>query len=563
MRTIALALGTVAAVFVGATVARFDAELFAAAAGLACGLAALAWLVAASSTRDRRPQAAAATLVLTLIAVGWLRGGSAPPAGDGWGHGRTHGRVAERGWTDEPASGALRVFEVVGASMPGPRCQLQLRAPGARGPALTVAARPEACPRSAGDRVALLAQDLVPSWERELYPQRRIVDLPHNAPLWGRSRTAPPTLIQRYWQDHWQRYWRWVAERRQLAWTHSRDDPRAQLAVATALGLRSALAPPLRERLRAAGIGHLIAVSGLHVAVAALWLQAGLRRVATLLGIPARLGGGFGWAPLLAYVALTGAPASAVRAAVMLIAIDLAALTGRPQHGPTLLAVTAAAMLLARPGWLVDPGFQLSLAAMAAIVTTPARPEQPAAAPSSALLLSWRITWATAPLSLLHFGRAPLHGLVGNALALPAFALLMPAALVGVLLLGRLGSAALAPARLLAAPVLDLAELLAAWPAAGPATLALAAGVALVLHGWLARRRAASDWPRIRAWLPPPLAAAAAVLVGFTLGVTSASAPVLPASRRFDWLARGTVHSRALLVAAERRPTHACLYRPT
>src|SRR5690606_9681684 len=158
---------------------------------------------------------------------------------------------------------------------------------------------------------------------------------------------------------------------RQRAWASTRGDPSASLVVAIGLGLRSALAPEQREQLRAAGLGHLIAVSGLHVAVAAMWLSLVVRRAVVMLGGSPRWACAIAWLRLWASVGLTGAAASAVRAALMLTGIDLATIAGRPQHGPTLLATTAAAMLLWQPQWLLDPGFALSIAAMAAIVTAP------------------------------------------------------------------------------------------------------------------------------------------------------------------------------------------------
>src|SRR5690606_891576 len=106
----------------------------------------------------------------------------------------------------------------------------------------------------------------------------------------------------------------------QRAWVESRGDGAASLVMAAGLGLRAALDPEQREHLRAAGLGHLIAVSGLHIAIAAVWLQFLARRLAP--SNPARACV-IAWLPLWGYVGLTGAAASAVRAAVMLTLVDL------------------------------------------------------------------------------------------------------------------------------------------------------------------------------------------------------------------------------------------------
>ncbi|PRQ04647.1 ComEC family competence protein [Enhygromyxa salina] len=350
------------------------------------------------------------------------------------------------------------------------------------------------------------------------------------------------------------RYWRWVAHQRQRAWASTRGDPAASLVVAAGLGLRSALAPESREELRSAGLGHLIAVSGLHIAVAALWLQVIARRGAALLPIPASYACALAWLPLWGYVGLTGGAASAVRAAAMLTAVDLGTVLGRPSHGPTTLAVVAAAMLLVRPEWLVDPGFALSLSAMAAIVTAPRD--------LGVLAASWRITWATAPLSVLYFDVAPLHGLVGNAVALPLFGVMMPVALVACVVPGAVGAVAMVVARLFASPILDLAALLARVPAFGPLGLLGAAVLGLVLGAVVGRPRA-GDGAR-RGWLPPKLACVVAIAVSMVVlveDVRERQRLVGPPS--FDWIAVGTLRSRSLLVADPSGPATACLYRPT
>ncbi|KIG19240.1 DNA internalization-related competence protein ComEC/Rec2 [Enhygromyxa salina] len=463
-------------------------------------------------------------------------------------------RVVERGWSD-----AMRSFEVVGASEPGPRCRIQLRGPGSgswgwgSGSArkIVVAAPPEACPRASGDQVAILAPALQRTWrsalDRGVRAGEPAFNLGRGPVIWAR-----PSISRPRWRRPLDRYWRWVAQLRQRAWSSTRGDAAASLVVAAGLGLRSALAPELRDDLRAAGLGHLIAVSGLHIAVAALWLQVLARRVAVLLGLSPAHACVLAWVPLWAYVGLTGGAASAVRAAAMLTAIELGVVVGRPTHGPTALACVAAAMLLWQPSWLVDPGFALSLAAMTAIVSAPRE--------LGVLGMSWRITWATAPLSVLYFDVAPLHGLLGNAVALPLFGLMMPAALVASVGPGLLGELALAFARLFANPILDVCALLSRLPAAGPAALCCAAVLALALRRALPTR--APEQPS-RAWLPPRNACLLAVAISAGLLLDGATDRRHVGPPRFDWVAIGTPRSLSLMVADPSSPASACLYRPT
>lgn len=524
MRTVVLALGCIAAVGCGAMLARLSiAAPVLVLATLAITLVWL-WVLADRSAKRRASWVVATSLLLAGLARGASVGPSEPP------------RVLERGW---PSDMALRELEVVGASEPGFRCALELRDPrDDRGAVLEVSAPAESCPLAAGQRVAVPARALAGSWREALTGGER--DLGRAPVIWLRP-TPEPAGLQRIVVG----YWHWVAALRQKAWESSRGDPSASLVVAIGLGLRSALSPDDRQSLRGSGLGHLIAVSGLHVAVAALWFSALARRGATMLGVSPRWACVIAWLPLWAYVGLTGAAASAVRAAVMVNAVDLATISGRPQHGPTVLACTAAGMLLWQPQWLVDPGFALSLCAMAAIVTAPSE--------LGLLAMSWRVTWATAPVSVLCFDVAPLHGLIGNAFALPIFGLLMPLALLATLVPGPIGALAMSLAKLAAVPILDIAAILAELPSAGPALL-----LALGLASLLLRR-----WLEGRAWLPPAGACVLASVVAAVLVIDDAVDRRRSDPLAFDWVAMGSVHSRSLLVADASAPRSACLYRPT
>ncbi len=565
MRTILIALVCSMAVACGAWIGRIQASSATTAGAFAlmallgttmlgCAATWIGWL---SRARDpaRAERWATVMICALLVCAGLLRGASVGPAEQASGSARAvrRGIEAER----------LRELEVVGASEPGPRCTLRLRRAGpgpsgARAGVVRVEAPPSACPRWAGERVAVLARDLrggrLPRVEES--GEERI-ELLGERSVW--LRPSQPTS----WGDRLARgYWWWVATSRERAWAISRGDRSLRLSAAVALGLRSALEPEEREALRRAGLGHLIAVSGLQVALAGLWLQVLARRLALLLGLTPRTSCVVAWLPLLAYVGLTGAAAPAVRSALMLMAVDLGVVIGRPTHGPTLLAMTAAAMLLVEPAWLFDVGFQLSLAAMAALVTSPRD--------AGVLLTSWRVTWITAPLTLIHFDAAPLHGLIGNVLGLPLFALLMPVSLIGWLLLGSIGELALAPTRWFAEPLMDLVELLAELPSADAKLLVWAAIVLLLLDGirriWSARRAAAMqavEPTRASAWIPPWWIAAWLLVVAAPRawappGLVSQLGPA-----EFEWAAVGTVHARTLVIPSSASwLQRACLVRP-
>jgi hypothetical protein len=171
------------------------------------------------------------------------------------------------------------------------------------------------------------------------------------------------------------------------------------------------------------------------------------------------------------------------------------------------------------------------------------------------LATSWRISWVTAPLSVLYFDVAPMHGLLGNAIALPLFALLMPISLVACVIPGSLGELGMQTGRLFATPILDAAQLLARVPAVGELGLLVAGLLGVVV--WMLR-----PGPRLAAWLPPKLACGLAIALSGGLMIDAARSRGEPSST-FDWIAMGTVHSRSLLVVDRSTPASACLYRPT
>ncbi|MEB3235725.1 MAG: ComEC/Rec2 family competence protein [Cyanobacteriota bacterium] len=207
-----------------------------------------------------------------------------------------------------------------------------------------------------------------------------------------------------------------------------------------ALVLGSAVVPlpaSVRESFRAAGLSHALAASGFHLSVllgAVLILG---RRVAR----PVRLA--LAAAAMVRFLLLAGPQPSVLRA-VGMGAIALLLLEGGQRSQPLLVLLgTCAALLLWRPDWLLDVGFQLSVAATAGLILT-ARPLEQRLAHRSPRWLAGAaavplaaFVW-TLPLQLLHFGVVPLYAVPANLLAAPLLTPLtlgaMALALVAVLL---------------------------------------------------------------------------------------------------------------------------------
>ena len=134
-----------------------------------------------------------------------------------------------------------------------------------------------------------------------------------------------------------------------------------ELATALLLGRGR---PPERDAFRAAGLAHVLAVSGMHLVIAAA-MTAWLLRAC---GVPWGPRLAFGAVLILGYLWLTGGTAT-TRAAAMTLAAIAAGAGRREPHPLGPVALATAAMVAWDPQVAFDLGFQLSLAAVLGIVT--------------------------------------------------------------------------------------------------------------------------------------------------------------------------------------------------
>ena len=241
---------------------------------------------------------------------------------------------------------------------------------------------------------------------------------------------------------------------------------RKALLEGVVLGDDGGLPETLRERFRASGLYHLLAVSGQNVALVAggsllLGWVAGVPRLVNELGA---------LAAIVAYVLAVGAQPSVVRAGVAGALGSLAWMTARARDRWYFLLLGAIVLLAWNPYTLLDAGFELSFAAVAAIfVLAPRLRAGLEGYPMPAWLrdviaISSACGIATAPIAWIHFHALALLTIPANALAAP----------VVVPLLGlALAAAAVAPLSVGAAGVLAW---LNGWCAAYLATCARVVG---------------------------------------------------------------------------------------
>ena len=203
--------------------------------------------------------------------------------------------------------------------------------------------------------------------------------------------------------------------------------------LALLLADRDGLDDGTTDAFRTTGLMHLLAVSGLHVFLVGLAVFALLGPLLMRTGLSRR---GVNWTRagvalglLAIYVLVTGSSVSVVRAFVM--ASILVVGVAREARADTLNALAAAAIVLLvwRPTALFEVGFQLSFAAVTALVTlTPHLSHALPACWRHGALGSWvtdpaiasvAATLGTAPVLLVHFGRVAVGGLVLNLPAIP------------------------------------------------------------------------------------------------------------------------------------------------
>jgi competence protein ComEC len=238
----------------------------------------------------------------------------------------------------------------------------------------------------------------------------------------------------------------------------------------------------------------------------------GGRRAAAASGIVAVLG----------FAAVVGPEPSVVRATIMAVLVLAAVLLDREASVTNSLALAALAILAARPGDLLDPGFQLSFAATAGIVMAPI----PRGGLAAALGVSLAAQLAVLPVTLVHFNQLSTIGIVANLAAVP---LAGAATVLGLLAVAATAVGEVAAAAVFGAvwPVLLLLRAVAALaaavpgavihlPAPGPAAVvayASALGCALAAWHWRTRRVPCRAFAAVAA----PALLAAVVLAGLPI----------------------------------------------
>lgn len=322
----------------------------------------------------------------------------------------------------------------------------------------------------------------------------------------------------------------WLLSARQRTSAHIQEQlPGSPGAIAAALatGDQGAISEADADAMRASGLAHLLSVSGLHItAVVGAVMLLALRLLALSPWLALRLNlvlvaAGIAGLAAIAYTLFTGSEVPTVRSCVAAILVLIGLALGREAITLRLVATGALIVLLFWPESAAGPSFQLSFAAITAIVALHEHPRLKALLARreerrlkrlgrgllGLLLTGVAVELAIAPIALFHFHQAGLYGALANIVAIPltTFVIMPFEALALLFDLVGLG----APFWWLGGQALQLLISLAHNVAAAPGAVALvpavsAAAFLLVVAGllWMGLWRMSWRW-----WGTVPLVA--------------------------------------------------------
>ncbi len=202
------------------------------------------------------------------------------------------------------------------------------------------------------------------------------------------------------------------------------------------IGERKDISRALREKFNRAGVGHLLAISGLHIGIVASVMFAIFRWLVTWFspvlwsGWARRIAAILTFVPVLAYGFLAGMSPSTQRAVLMVSVFLLTLLFDRDQDLINTICIAGMLILIINPPALFSISFQLSFTAVLVIVwgLSLIRPFlQKAQDIKTALVtkgivflaVTFLATVGTAPLVMVYFNQVSLIGLVVNIVAIP------------------------------------------------------------------------------------------------------------------------------------------------
>ncbi|HEY1096425.1 MAG TPA: ComEC/Rec2 family competence protein, partial [Alphaproteobacteria bacterium] len=250
--------------------------------------------------------------------------------------------------------------------------------------------------------------------------------------------------------EHYRQY---IAQRvKGFLLQHTFDHPQSVIGLTTALlnGQRAGIDKQGEQDMQRSGLQHLISISGFHVSLLAaivfftvrfllalsmqLALRLPIKKIAAFVALLA----------IIMYMLIVGMSAPTVRSVLMTGVVLVAVMLDREAITLRLVAIAAALILIIQPDSLVTPGFQMSFAAVTALVVFYQKTLNFWQLPFWRDNIFYRVLFillgsvattlvasiATAPLAVYHFQQLPMLSVIANVLVTPIMAfIVMPASL--------------------------------------------------------------------------------------------------------------------------------------
>ena len=231
---------------------------------------------------------------------------------------------------------------------------------------------------------------------------------------------------------------------------------KGSIASALITGKRDAISAPVNDAMYISGIGHVLSISGYHMAIVVGIIFFALRALFALMPVFASQYPIKKWAAVAAlgaaafYLLLSGAEVATQRSFIMIAVVLIGVMMDRPALTLRTLTVAALGVLLLTPEAVVHPSFQMSFAATLAIVAgyqggvtwMRGGSDTPIGARIALfggreivglVLISLLAGFATTLYTAYHFHRLTPYGVLANLLAMPIVSFwVMPAGILGV-----------------------------------------------------------------------------------------------------------------------------------
>ena len=231
------------------------------------------------------------------------------------------------------------------------------------------------------------------------------------------------------------------------------------VATAFATGDQNAISDADADAMRRSGLAHLLSVGGLHITAAvglAMLLTLKLLALSERLALRFNLvlvAAGAGALAGIAYTILTGSQVPMLRSCIAALIVLVGIAMGREAISLRMLAVAALIILAVRPEAVTGPSFQLSFAAVGAIIALHSTRWARRTFMRRDDSILWRIgrgifnllvtglvvELAVMPFALFHFHKAGIYGVLANIIAIPLTTFIILPLEFGALVLDSVG----------------------------------------------------------------------------------------------------------------------------